>query len=645
MSFLWYVRRLRSMQPLEIAARVEEKLKKELARNRLEGWARYATADQTPPVLQGLKAAVLAGAPRIASLVAHEAGQVRTGHYSALGVAWPSRDPGDLFPASLWRLDPVTSGLWPGSDQYCFSIPYRHERTLGDIKYVWEMNRLQFLQVLAADALVNDDATSLRTLEAAIESWCAANPPFRGLGWNSGIELALRAISLLTASSLCGDRMSTATMTRLKAALSAHLFWIDRYPSRYSSANNHLVAEAAGQFLIALAMPDLPNAAAHERKARRILEAEARKQILADGVGAEQSPTYGGFTAEFLLLCATVGRAAGRPLSDGLGERLAAYARHVAWIAEADGRTPAIGDDDEGRVLTSGAAERSYSVSVARGVQGFLGLADSGLPAAPPELRDAIFATPEGTGASPQGLTTFSEGGYSVVRENRSGRAMALVMDHGPLGYLSIAAHGHADALAFTLSLDGAPILVDPGTYLYHSGGAWRDWFRGTTSHNTLCLAQTDQSTISGAFNWSQKAAAKLEASRDGADWSLTASHDGYVASHGATHRRTITARPDGLEIRDELVPALPLPAVVTFQFAAEVTASLTEGGAEAQSAAGPGLAVAFEAPGDVTLACGGEMAQGGWISPSFGVKVEAPVVRWRGVVPETGLVTIIKVR
>lgn len=644
MSFLWYVRRLRSMQPMEIAARVEEKLKKELARNRLEGWARYATPSQAPPVLAGLKDAVLGSADRVRALVAHQAAEVGAGHYSALGVAWPARDPADLFPATLWRLDPVTGGLWPGAEQYCFSIPYRHERVLGDIKYVWEMNRLQVLQVLAADVLVNGSQASLRALEEAIDSWTQANPPFRGLGWNSGIELALRAISLLVASSLCGERLSASVMAQLRAALSAHLFWIDRYPSRFSSANNHLVAEAAGQFLIALAMPDLPDAAAHEQKARRVLEAEARKQILSDGVGAEQSPTYGGFTVEFLLLCAKVAQAAGRPLSDGVGDRLAAYARHIAWIAERDARVPAIGDDDEGRVLTSSAAEHGYAVSVARGVQGFLGLADADLPAAPPELRDAVFSTPDAAGVAPTGLATFPDGGYSVVRQQKGGRAMTLVLDHGPLGYLSIAAHGHADALAFTLSLDGHPILVDPGTYLYHSGGAWRDWFRGTLSHNTLCLAQADQSTISGAFNWSQKAAARLEHAREGDAWSLTASHDGYVGRHGATHRRTLTATPDGLEIRDELLPASSLPAVVTFQFAADVGVTSREGGADARSAQGPGLALDFGAPGEIVLARGGEMEQGGWISPSFGVKVEAPVVRWRGVVPEGGLVTVIKV-
>ncbi|MFG3757212.1 heparinase II/III-family protein, partial [Klebsiella pneumoniae] len=84
-----------------------------------------------------------------------------------------------------------------------------------------------------------------------------------------------------------------------------------------------------------------------------------------------------------------------------------------------------------------------------------------------------------------------------------------------PLGYLSIAAHGHADALSLLLHLDGQPVLVDAGTYLYHAGGAVRDRLRGTAAHNTLCLDGADQSQIAGAFNWRHAAKAQLIVSEE----------------------------------------------------------------------------------------------------------------------------------
>ncbi|PZR59453.1 MAG: heparinase, partial [Stutzerimonas stutzeri] len=188
MSLTWYMNRLRAMGPAEIAHRFVEKGKKLAARGRIEGWERYRTPGPSP-VLPGLAANLAAASEDMKAEILAASSTMLSGHYSALGADWPLRDPQNPFPAEAWRLDPVTGGLWPGSEAYCFDIPYRHERTLGDIKYVWEYNRLQFLQPLAADAALTGNPAAIATIEAALESWYAANPPFRGLCWNSGIEL------------------------------------------------------------------------------------------------------------------------------------------------------------------------------------------------------------------------------------------------------------------------------------------------------------------------------------------------------------------------------------------------------------------------------------------------------------------------
>ncbi|WEZ85859.1 heparinase II/III family protein (plasmid) [Rhizobium sp. 32-5/1] len=247
------------------------------------------------------------------------------GRYGALGTDWPPRDSSNLFPSDIWQLDPITGGFWPGSGAYCFDIAYRHERALGDIKYVWEFNRLQFLQPLAADAALTGNLAAIAAIEAAVSSWYEGNPPFRGICWNSGIELSLRSISLLIVMSLCGEALSAATIEKIRTILHAHQVWMARYPSRFSSANNHLVAEAAGLFLISLAMPELPRSSRLHAQSRRILTEEACKQILADGVGSEQSPSYGAFTAEFLLLCCFAADATGRPLPAVIAARLSLF--------------------------------------------------------------------------------------------------------------------------------------------------------------------------------------------------------------------------------------------------------------------------------------------------------------------------------
>ena len=604
------------MSLAEIAYRIGEKTKKSCARGCLEGWARYEFSGSTPK-LPGL--CELLQTKANTEWLNRRTERLLAGEFAALGVNWPARPPDALFPPELWRLDPVSGELWPGANVYCFDITYRHERRLGDIKYVWEINRLQFLQLLALQVHASGDSAALAAIEAAIQSWYAANPPFRGLGWNSGIELGLRAISLLVVTTLCGDQLSPTTVAQIRAMLHAQAFWMDRYSSRFSSANNHLIAEAAGELLVALAMPDLPLAARLEAKSRRVIAEEAEKQFHPDGVPAEQSPTYGAFSAEFLWLCVHITEAAGKPLPGTIAERLHAFTRFIGWLSDSSGRVPAIGDDDEGCVLTLMPRTPSYVASVCQSITAVT--------------------------APPQGIKTFPEGGYSIIRERRGGHELQLVFDHGPLGYLAIAAHGHADALAVVATLDGAPLFVDPGTYLYHSGGIWRDWFRGTRAHNTLNLDGADQSIIAGPFNWSHKARAILDEARGGEQWSLTASHDGYLRRFNQWHRRTLFATEEGFSIRDQLEPNTGRSAEIVFQLAADVDVRLS-GGAFVLTRAGKEVAVLrFDPPGEITCGKGGEPGQGGgWQSSAFGVKFPAMRIAWRGVVPTGGVTSAVTI-
>jgi uncharacterized heparinase superfamily protein len=74
-----------------------------------------------------------------------------------------------------------------------------------------------------------------------------------------------------------------------------------------------------------------------------------------------------------------------------------------------------------------------------------------------------------------------------------------VVADAGPLGYREIAAHGHADALAFTLSLGGEEFLVDPGTYAYHTQPEWRAYFAAPPPTTPCASTAVDQSSRAAA--------------------------------------------------------------------------------------------------------------------------------------------------
>jgi hypothetical protein len=629
MKLSWYLNRLRNMEPAELVHRLVEKGRKLASRRRHQGWSGYGNAT-LHPVFLGLAPRIHAASAPQRQAIAVAAAELLAGRYAALGRQWPQRNPASLFPAELWRLDPVTQSLWPGHETYAFDIDFRHDGSRGDVKYVWEINRLQFLPVLAAHHLLEHDAASLGAVETALLSWHEANPPYGGVGWASGIEVALRAISIILTADILGNQLSDISRQKAGEILAASAFWLPRFPSRFSSANNHLVAELAAEYLLGRCL-----GLDADRPWQQLL-AELDKQILPDGSGAEQTPTYAAFTAELVLLSAVAAREAGTPLPQPAMQRLADFAKFISWL----GPRAEFGDNDEGRVVTL-AKESDYTASVASAIAGFAGQAS---PVAPvDDFRALGFGTPSEVLPRPAGLHSFTAGGLSVWRGEMAGHDVTLRFDHGPLGYLSIAAHGHADALSIALDIDAQPVLVDPGTYLYGSGGVWREWFRSTPAHNTLNIDGQSQSTISGAFNWSHKANARLIETSPSPDWSLTAEHDGYERRFGARHERQVRRDGYAIAIHDRLVGTAQ-DAEIVFQLAVGLEVARDGNVVTASRNGVPQLRI--ELPDDsVTIQTGGDQpGHGGWVSPRFGIKLPAPRLAWKGGVDAAGVVSLLTV-
>ena len=106
----------------------------------------------------------------------------------------------------------------------------------------------------------------------------------------------------------------------------------------------------------------------------------------------------------------------------------------------------------------------------------------------------------------------FADAGLTLLRTRaEDGPEIWCRCDGGPHGFLSIAAHAHADALSVEVRYGGVDILADPGTYCYHGDRAWRAYFRSTLAHNTVELAGRSQSSDAGPFLWRDHAASRID--------------------------------------------------------------------------------------------------------------------------------------
>lgn len=641
--FAWYCARLSAMGAAEIVHRSMEAAAKQAARRHNHGWDAVKPVDPLAS-LSGVAVRTLASPPDVAALVARQADDIRAGRFHLLGASWPE-PPAMPFPPHFWHVDPDDGELFPQRHAYCFDISFRHGVETREIKRIWELNRLQFIVPLAADAVITNDRQSVDFAVGLIRSWMEGNPPFRGLSWIFGIELALRVISVALTLSIIGvERLSSAAQSSMLRFFSAHVDWIRRFPSLYSSANNHRIAELAGLVVGTTMAPGIPGAAAIREDSWRALLVEIDRQIYPDGVGAEQSPGYTAFSIElFLMAAAACGHE--RSLPGVTADRLSAWAEYSLWLMDANGRMPAIGDFDDCRVIaTTQAPESRYVASIVAAVAGCVGRPDLAPPARDPSIRDIVLGS---TGTSPAhraGMRSFTTGGYSVIRSTDK-TPVVLIFDHGPIGYLSIAAHGHADTLAVWLSVRNQPVIVDAGTYLYHSSRALRDTFRETAVHNTLTLDGVASSRPSGPFNWARKANSRLIASGSSPVSRIVAEHDGYASQYGVRHRRTVEF--DGVScftLIDELLGA-PTEKTVAVSFLLDPTC---------QSALEPdrmGVLITRNynsiarlvsaGPLKARIVRGDEKSGLGWVSPSFGMRVPADQILFEGKLKNSSTIRI----
>lgn len=446
-----------------------------------------------------------------------------------------------------WSYDPLTDFHWPASAGGRID----HQESVGDPKWIWELNRLQHLPVLAQASLFTGDPRYAETVFYHLDSWLDQNPTANGTMWQSPFEVGLRAISVAVA--LQGVRNSPAMTTqrfrRVAQMLnvSARYCWHAR--SRFSSANNHLVGELTGLVTVQLLFPELATPARLKRRAVTALNTAADQLILPDGAGAEQSISYQVFTAELLSILVALWRLHGDRVPAPIDAALERSTQYLVSLIGADDPDPRYGDDDDGFALRLG-AERKRTVREHLGIvaattgngsaarHGEMTLTAAWLAVALGTPINAI-GTRAGGGESAAGMYA-PNGGLVVLRSDRQ----RLTMDVGPLGYLSTAAHGHADALAVTLSDAGKELIVDPGTASYCMNPDWRSVHRGTRAHPTVSIDGVDQSVIGGPFYWRRHAAATVH-SVDLERGIVDAEHNGYRRlDDPVTHRRWLIAPP-----------------------------------------------------------------------------------------------------
>lgn len=575
--------------------------------------------------------AILERYPGAAATAKARADRIADGEHDLLGYE------GVRF-AGDWHLDPVSGRRAPL--RFWSAVPFL-DPAFGDHKVIWEVNRHQHWLAFGRACWLTGDGKYRRAWLSELHGWLDANPPLMGINWASMLELSFRSISWIWAlhffARTDAGRGEGPWTIDLLLGLDRQLAHVEENLSYYFSPNTHLLGEALALYVAGRALPELT---ASERRAaigRRLLVAEAARQVPPDGFHCERSTHYHRYTLDFYLLALAVARITGDPVAAGFERTVDRLATAARMIADDTGRAPHLGDDDGGMLLPiAGRAPDDWRDSLATAAV-LIGRDDLRIGEVPEETiwmagRRALDSTsasgaartPATARAEPrpgQRSCALPDAGYYV---SRSGNGEHVVFDGGAHGYLN-GGHAHADALSMTLSLRGLPFLIDPGTACYTMDGALRDRFRTTAAHNTLLLDDAPASKPAGPFHWSRTADARTTRWRttEGFDY-VDAWHAGYAP---LVHRRSVLVLGgDLIVVVDAVEGAGRHKAALHWHVGGEWSA--TARSRSVAFAAGTERVGLFAPEGRIDLLRGDEETGLGWHSPAYGRVEPAATVR-----------------
>ena len=426
-----------------------------------------------------------------------------------------------------------------------------------------------------------------------------------------------------------------AFRSRFLRALFTHGEFIVKHLEKADLNGNHYLCDGVGLVFLGCFFRRARPAAAWLALGRAIVEGEIVEQTTADGVDFEQATAYHRLVLECFLTSYELLRRHGEDVPAACWQRLERMCEFVQAYTKPDGRSPLIGDADDGRVqilgsqpmtdhrylLSHGAVlfrRGDFRSSAGRCWEETFWLLGADAP-------DRFLQVPE---APAPGSTAFPDGGFYVLRAPGT----HLVVDCGEVGMRGRGGHGHNDILSFELFLNGFNVVTDCGAFLYTASREWRNLFRSTAFHNTLEVDGEELNRFIGPDALWQL---HYDAKPAGAEMRIGGEADCFRGSHSGYARLA----PPVTHTREWLVDKQHPRVLVRDRVAGEGTHALAW-----RFHLDP--AVAPEVDGsDVRLTCEGRTVwllpdetaaafslsvEAGWVSPSYGVKVPTNVLVWR---------------
>lgn len=488
----------------------------------------------------------------------------------------------------------------------------------------WEMY-FHSLTWLYSDAFGYDSTGNeayIADVRKIILSWIQDNPnppASNRMAWDDHATAFRSAALTYFYKRFLGTRLSAAEDAAYRQSFELHAQKLEQYFNVHlGDGNNHDLMSAQALLNLGVNLPEFPAAALWRSRALERIDALVFEVFdEAEAINREQALAYQIWDINLFQDAYEYLHAANQSSSVLTGAFLQEAVDFAAMAMTPSGRLPAIGDTDYG--MQAKAHIENYRAD---------GLVGS---------KADFLLTQGASGVRPPDMAVYPHQGYVVMRPSY-GEAHAwrddlhILLKAGPARRV----HGHHDWGSFTLSAYGEELLVDSGgPYLY--GDPLRQAFMSAFSHNVVVVDERDYRADLGA---------SIARSADAEQLAFAEVQNQGIS--GYRHKRAfVLIKPETLVIVDRL------DAQDANAHRFDLLFHLAPGTAIAAAAdrvvASKGNAqLAMEVFASVPVSTDVVVGQTapymlGWVSPAYGTKVEAPVVRYRGQGTDEWFVTVVR--
>ncbi len=601
---------------------------------KLSGGKTGSSATATAPLNQTLKKVL----PQSRGIL-KDADEICTHNFDLLGSEKRNVDraPGKID----WHRDFKSGETWEPSIFYT-DVRSVKKSTESDIKVPWELSRFQHLPTLGKAYWLTSDEKYTREFTSQLEDWIESNPPLYGVNWTTTMDVAIRVVNWIWGFYFFRQSPELNDQFLLKFLKSLYIHGkfimgnLERTP--WGITSNHYLSNLVGLLYLGLLFPEFKEARKWREHSIKELLREMKRQVYADGVDYEGSPSYHRLVTELFLSATLLGLKNGLTFPEWYLKRLERMLEFIARYTKPDGTAPQIGDNDDGRlhILANygnwARLDHRYLLST-----GAVLFNRPDLKHAAGEFHEEALWILGEDGASrfnelanqktSAASRSFPSGGFYIMRNDN----LHMMVDCAPADPKAPSGHKHNSRLSFELFAYNQTFIVDPGTYLYTADKAMRNLFRSTKYHNTIVVDEEEQSRLdeNRLFSLGLDAAVRVNRWESTAEYDfLDAEHRGYQRlKEPVIHRRLIfcNKQENYWVIRDILTGRGLHHFDLYFHFAPVDIEIDSEHLVTKTKAKGANLAI-------IPLNTEGLSAEieAGWVSYRYGIKVEAPIVRYQ---------------